>query len=374
MKAISHFIRQFRCQLHQPAASAAAHASPPAPQPQAGSPGGSALPPGTRGWPGARAAPRGPPCPWAGGREHCSMGWLCSAPAQPGSVGNSSSVPKATRAGCALQPRAATLLLLAPSFLFSLSRGERMGLRLEPGLGASVAAAFPHTSLPPAQAMGTRAPGHSAILLPSRDLSWDVFCGPAASPGSGSHAEQSRSCPVPGWHPHLGDTAVRCHTPRVDNIQMPAAPGYESARTGAQQPLRDKGSCPGGCSGSRAVPVPNSERAGGRVTGSSACLAPLSPPDLPRARQTPGLAFISLLARLCFPGAKPWHGGSGPGPCLTLTCPPCLSPRARRHRHVPPGQPEHSCRESLSLTGYLKAHLCPLSPFMFRLEEPRALP
>lgn len=140
MKAISHFIRQFRCQLHQPAASAAAHASPPAPQTQAGSPGGSALPratllpPGTRGWPGARAAPRGPPCPWAGVREHCSTGWLCSGPAQPGSVGNSSSVPKATQAGRALQPRAATLLLLARSFLFppSLSApcGEGMDLRL----------------------------------------------------------------------------------------------------------------------------------------------------------------------------------------------------------------------------------------------------
>lgn len=50
-----------------------------------------------------------------------------------------------------------------------------------------------------------------------------------------------------------------------------------------------------------------------------------------------------------------------------------LTPHAPCHEHVPPGQPEHSSWENLSLPGYLKAHLCPLFPFMFRLEEPRTL-
>lgn len=209
MKAISHFIRQFRCQLHQPAASAAARTSPPAPQPRAGSPGGSALPratllpPATRGWPGARAAPCGAPCPWAGGREHCSTGWLCSGPAQPGGVGNSSSVPKAPRAGCALQARAAPLLLLAPSFLSPLSlsapRGEGLGLRLELGLGAFVAAVFSHISLTTAQAMGTRTPGHSAVLLPSRDLTCVLW--PRRVPRERQPRRAEPELPRPGLAP-----------------------------------------------------------------------------------------------------------------------------------------------------------------------------
>lgn len=53
--------------------------------------------------------------------------------------------------------------------------------------------------------------------------------------------------------------------------------------------------------------------------------------------------------------------------------PAWLSPHAPGHERVPPGQPEHSSQESLSLPGYLKAHWCPLFPLMFRLEEPCTL-
>lgn len=368
MKAISHFIRQFRCQLHQPGASAAAHTSPPAPQPQVRSPWGSALPRATLvpvGTRGASEGARGPLAPAHGqvagnsaaqagcARSQLSLaagelelraqshsGWLCpsaqgSHPAPPGSP-----------------------LLPFPTLSRSAPRGEGTG----PGLGAWAwgspgSCFFSQLSAAGVPQQSQRAHGHLGTQPASCHpgvSTWDVLRGPAVSPGSSSHAELPRPAPGtrPGWHPvPWGHSRALSH-PRVDNVQMPARPGYESARTGVQQPLRDNRSCPGGCSGSQAVPVPNSVRAGGQVAGSSACLAPLPPPDQPRARQNPGLAFISLFAQLCFPGAKPWHGGTGPGPCLTLTrprgeqpalpsCPPVPPATGMFHRasqSIPPGR------------------------------------
>lgn len=374
MKAISHFIRQFRCQLHQPGASAAAHTSPPK---------GLAQP-----FLGPRCSRRA----HGGGRglgllllghlalhmEHRSTGWLCSQPAQPGSVGNS--VPKATRAGRALQPRTATLLLLRswaappaplsdlfpPPFLHPVVRGWLWYWQL--GLGLSWQLLF---LTPPCPQHSRWAHGHLGTSS----------CHPGmcfVSPGSSSRAEPSRSRPVPGWHPRPGDTAVRCHTPRVDNIQMPARPGYESARTGenpartgAQQPLWDKRSCPGGAG----AKFP----AGWRADHGQQRLRCHLQSNPGHGKPLPGIhspACTALFPR-CQAMAR-WHRARAvpnlDPPSRAAAGRARLSPGAPGHRHVPPGRPEHSSGESLSLTGYLKAHSCPLSPLMFRLEEPRGLP
>lgn len=163
--------------------------------------------------------------------------------------------------------------------------------------------------------MGTWTPGYSATLLPCRDVTWDV------SPGSSSQAQQSRSCPVLLLaHGRAGTRALGTQpcavTPRgwtiskCLHVQDMNQPGQErSSRSGTSGAAR--------AARQRRCQIP-----GGLAGRAQAAAAPLSPPDQPRARQTPGLAFISLFARLCFPAAKPWHGGTGPGPCLTLTwCP-----------------------------------------------------
>lgn len=231
------------------------------------------------------------------------------------------------------------------------------------GLGAwGFGGFFSHFPVPrgaPAQPMGTGTPGHSA----SSCHPGMCFVSPGSSSSSQaeqsqSRAEQSQSRPIPGWHQPLGDTAVRCHTPRVDNIQMPARPGYESARTGAQQPL---------CSAGAKFPTGWWD---GHRRHRLCCHLHTSPGHgKPLAWHSfPG--SVSTMAR--------WHRAKAvPNldlPSWRAAGPARLSLRVPRHRHVPPGRPEHSCGESLSLTGYLKAHSCPLSPLMFRLEEPRALP
>lgn len=160
---------------------------------------------------------------------------------------------------------------------------------------------------------------------------------------------------------------------------MPARPGYESARTGVQQPLLDKASCLAGCSGSRAVLVPDPSRVGRQVAGSGTCLAPLPPcRSAPGHSKTPAWhVFRSPLARPC-PRRAAQRRPAGAMRNLDLTSwrgavPARLSPCAPGHERVPPGQPEHSSWESLSSPGYLKAHLCPLFPLVFRLEEPHTL-
>lgn len=207
--------------------------------------------------------------------------------------------------------------------------------------------------------MGTWALGHSAILLASRDLTWDAFGGPAVSPGSSGHTQLPHPAPGVwrGWHPRPGDTAGHCHTPRVDNIQMPARPGYESARTGAQRPRQDNRSCPGGGSGQ----IPCGQQ---RLPGPAAT-----------SRSAPGTAnpWPGILFPRCQAVAR-WHRARAvpnldPGSWRAAGR-ARLSPRAPSHRHVPAGQPEHSSRESLSLTGYLKAHLCPLSPSCLGWKSP----
>lgn len=224
-------------------------------------------------------------------------------------------------------------------------------------LGALVA--FSHTSLSPGVPQHSRwAQAHLGTQHPPAILGCVLCPQGAAAAGRQSRAEQSQSSPIPGWHQPLGDTAVRCHTPRVDNIQMPARPGYESARTGAQQPLSSAG-----------AKFPTGWRDGHRRHRLCCHLHTSPGHGEPLAWHSfPG--SVSTMAR--------WHRAKAvPNldlPSWRAAGPARLSLRVPRHRHVPPGRPEHSCGESLSLTGYLKAHSCPLSPLMFRLEEPRALP
>lgn len=179
MKAISHFIRQFRCWLHKPGASTAADTSAPVSQPQGDSPWGLALPQATQhhadhGWqrnqrglqgtrvPRLRAASCGPPCSHtrAGAWEPCSR--------QAGSAGsqlslavvvNSSTMPAITAPlGLAVpfspgQPPCSCWVPLLPSFAARCSPAAPLlpswhpAVRgrvwvWEPGLGASLAAAF----------------------------------------------------------------------------------------------------------------------------------------------------------------------------------------------------------------------------------------
>lgn len=149
------------------------------------------------------------------------------------------------------------------------------------------------------------------------------------------------------------------HTPRVDNIQMPARPGYESARAGAQQPLWDTRSCPGGCSGSQAAPLPNSGRAGGRLRGGSGSSG--SAPGT--ANPWPGMHFPVCTA--LFPRCQAWHGGTGPGPCLTLTW---LLLSSRPCPAVPPCPRAQACS-----TGPARAFL-PGEPVLERLFKGTLVP
>lgn len=136
-----------------------------------------------------------------------------------------------------------------------------------------------------------RAQGHPGTQPPSCHT-W--MC--SVSPGS------SRAGAAPSWQPRLGDTAVRCHTPRVDNIQI-VQDMNQPRRSAAAAP--GQAEVPRRCPGSRAVPLPNSERAGGQVTGGTRP-APLPPPEHPRAPQNPGGAFLCPFAPLCSP--VPSHG------------------------------------------------------------------
>lgn len=308
MKAISHFIRQFRCQLHQPGASAAAHTSPPAQlSPSSGHAGTRGDSEGGRGlglllmgqlaltWAVSPCSRR-----WQG---HCSSARsqlslaACGAPCL-----KPLGLAKTTRA---LEPSAGTCSSWLPSPPFFPLLLQAWGLR-----GSSLFSPDGHTdtwalSHPPAM------PG----------------CHLGRVPREQSRAERSRSCPVPLPAPAPWGHGRALSQPAGG--QHPKCLHVQDMNQGGQE-RRDKRSWPGGCSGSQAAPVPNSVRA---------AAAPLSPPDQPRARQSPGQAFISLFARLCCPGAKPWHGGSGPGPCLTLTrragssrpcpaVPPCPQARA----------------------------------------------
>lgn len=183
--------------------------------------------------------------------------------------------------------------------LLSAPRGEGMAL----GLGFA-AAAFSHTSLPPG--CPSRADGHMGTWalshapgMPGSHLGC-VLC-PCRVPRE-QQAHGAAPGTWPGWHPRPGDAV----TPRgwtiskCLHVQDMNQPGQErSSRSGTP------GAAP---EAARAAPLPNSGRAGGRP---GAAAAPLPPPEQPRARQTPGLACISLFARLCSPGAE--HGTVAPG-------------------------------------------------------------
>ncbi|XP_050835712.1 uncharacterized protein LOC127060116 [Serinus canaria] len=267
MKAISHFIRQFRCQLHQPGASTAVHSSSPAPQPRFPLRGAQPF-----------LGPRWSQQAQAGSTCEGGLGLLLvghhgqvagNTAAQAGSAGSQLSLAAwATQALC-LKPLGLAVPFstgghpappgsLSKPFcpLLSAPCGEGMAL----GLGL-VAAAFSHTSLPrvPQQSRGARE------HLGTQPSSWHpgispgkCFVAPPCPQGAAGTRSRAGAAPGtwPGWHPRPGDTV----TPRgwtiskCLHVQDMNQPGQEcSSRAGtpgaAPEAARQRCQIPGGLEG-----------------------------------------------------------------------------------------------------------------------------
>lgn len=114
---------------------------------------------------------------------------------------------------------------------------------------------------------------------------------------------------------HRRDMAVLHHTPQVDAIQVPAYPGYESAGTGAQQPLLDNPSC---WHTAPAAGLCHSQA----LCGLMGRLQAAAPGSAATLQTSPGMAcpqhgmHFPPPARRHSRAAKPRHSGTR---CLTLT-------------------------------------------------------
>lgn len=254
MKAISHFIRQFRCWLRKPGASTAADTSAPVSQPQGHSLWGSALPRAMQhdadhGWQHGkrnqrglqgtrvarlRAASCGPPCSHMAPGNRAAGRLVCSEPAQPGSVGelkHHACNRSSAGAGCVLQPRAATLLLLGspapllpcplqPCCTRTSPRHPAVRGRVwvwEPGLGASLAAAFlsrlPAAWVPQQSQWAHRHLGTQPSSPRSRCLHLEM-CFAAPHPAR-SHCRVPRDRHAPQSR---GERSLTCHHPALRHV------------------------------------------------------------------------------------------------------------------------------------------------------------